>query len=193
MNHLVYVTYELAQLRSAVTATRIGDKAVGDVAPADVRALLATEAGRPSVARHRFGALSRFFDWCHDEGRLAVNPCTLIAKARRPRATTARAHFLAPAEIARLWRAAGETEAIAPVHRDFARFLMAVPCRRGEAARMDWSQLDLDAGVWSQPGKLTKNRDPHRLHLHTLALGILRERHDAAGRPKGGRVPLAPV
>ena len=64
-----------------------------------------------------------------------------------------------------------------PVWRDLARFLIAVPCRRGEAARLEWSHLDLAAAEWRQPGHLTKNRDPHRLHLHPLALEVLRARH----------------
>ena len=35
-------------------------------------------------------------------------------------------------------------------------------------------------------------RDPHRLHLHPLALSILNARHEAAGKPKAGLVFLAP-
>jgi len=84
-----------------------------------------------------------------------------------------------PAELARLWEAAdGLDEA---VWRDFARFLIAMPCRRGEAAAMDWSHVDLDAAEWRQPSHLTKNREAHRLHLHPLALDVLRERHTATG------------
>lgn len=38
---------------------------------------------------------------------------------------------------------------------------------------------------------MTKNRDPHRLHLHSLALEVLRVRHDATGGK--GLVFPAPV
>jgi integrase len=68
-----------------------------------------------------------------------------------------------------------------PVWRDLARFLIAVPCRRGEAARLEWAHVDLEATEWRQPGHMTKNRDPHRLHLHALALDVLRERQKATG------------
>jgi len=84
---------------------------------------------------------------------------------------------LKPADLARLWHAAERLEE--PVWRDLARFLIAVPCRRGEAANLNWSHLDLAAAEWRQPGRLTKNRDPHRLHLHTVALEVLRARHKA--------------
>jgi integrase len=51
-----------------------------------------------------------------------------------------------------------------PLYRDLVRFLMALPCRRGEAINLDWSHLDLKEAVWSQPGAMTKNGEPHRLH-----------------------------
>lgn len=51
---------------------------------------------------------------------------------------------------------------------------------------------NLAAVEWRQPGRMTKNGDPHRLHLHPLALDILRLRHDAAGNPAVGLVFPAP-
>ncbi len=173
-----YIAEELAQVRMALADMKAEDKPAADLTIADVRGLLSGAVG-VTTARHRFGALSRFLDWCHDAGHIAANPCTLIARSRRPRAPQARAHYLTLAELARLWDAAGGLRE--PVWRDLARFLIAVPCRRGEAAAMDWSHLDLRAAEWRQPGHMTKNRDPHRLHLHPLTLDVLRERHIATG------------
>ena len=110
-------------------------------------------------------------------------PCA-AAPGRRRLAS----HYLTPAELARLWHAAGGLRE--PVWRDLARFLIAVPCRRGEAARLEWSHLDLAAAEWRQPGHMTKNRDPHRLHLHALRLDVLRARH-AGNRRQGLGVPGA--
>ena len=71
-----------------------------------------------------------------------------------------------PAELARLWDAANRLAV--PVWRDFARFLIAMPCRRGEAAAMDWSHLDLEAAEWRQPGHMTKNREaPDCTFIHS--------------------------
>ena len=44
---------------------------------------------------------------------------------------------------------------------------------------MEWSHLDVITAEWRQPGRLTKNNEPHRLHLHPLALEVLRERQKA--------------
>src|SRR5581483_4361044 len=107
------------------------------------------------------------FDWCQDEEHIEANPCAMVARSRRPKAVAARAHFLTLPELARLW---GAAEVLAPVYRDLARFLIAVPCRRGEAARLDCSHLDLSGAVWTMPGAMTKNGDPHRLHLPDLVL-----------------------
>ena len=181
---------DAARARAAVDAMDARTTPVAELTAADVRRMLDATAAFPSVARARFGSLSRFLDWCQEGGHIATNPCVLVAKARRPKAVSARAHFLPVADLARLWRAA-ETLAH-PVHRDLARFLMAVPCRRGEAAALDWSHLDLDGAEWRQPGKLTKNGEAHRLHLHPLALDLLRRRWAEAGKPKAGLVFPSP-
>ena len=184
-----YVAVEVAQVRLALAAIEAADLSAPDLTEGHVRRL--TIAGDDvRNPRARFGAISRFLDWCQDLGHIQANPCALIARSRRPRAPLARAHYLTPAEIAQLWHAAeGLRE---PVWRDFTQFLMSVPCRRGEAARMEWQHLDLASAEWRQPGHLTKNRDPHRLHLNPLAISIILERHQAAGKPITGLVFSAP-
>jgi integrase len=189
----IYVTQELTQLRLALTAMQASDIPAGDLTEANIRLLLSTADGEGSTARKRFGALSRFLDWAQDAGHIPVNPCTLISRSRRPRAPQPRSHYLNPRQLAALWCAAGALSE--PVWRDLARFLIAVPCRRGEAARLDWAHLDMEAGEWRQPGKTTKNREPHRLHLPPLALEVLRSRREATGgngmvfpSPRVGRV-----
>jgi integrase len=171
-----YVAEELAQTGFALVEMGAKDKPVADLTEADVRGLLAKAEGK-TTARKRFGPLSRFLDWCKDAGYIQTNPCDLITRARRPRAPQSRAHYLKPDELARLWKAADALDE--PVWRDIVRFLIAVPCRRSEATEMEWSHLDLKAGTWSQPGKMTKNGEPHRLLLHPLAMEVLAERRQA--------------
>lgn len=189
---------EMAHVRAAMETMKASDRPVAAIGAPDLRLMLTAEAKRPATARHRFGALSRFFDWCQDEGHIALNPCLAIGRSRRPRAVKPRMHHLAVAALARLWHGAGAAEAdpeatgFVAVHRDLARFLIAVPARRNEAAQMDWSHLDLAAGVWTQPGKLTKNGDAHRLPLPSLALAILQTRHAVAGKPTAGLVFPSP-
>jgi len=168
-----YVKEEMQQLKLAIAEMDATNTPAALLTDADVRRLL--DIGDNLHAR--FGALSRFLDWCQDAGYVKANPCLLIARTRRPKARQPRAHYLTPAELARLWHAAERLGA--PVWRDLARFLIAMPCRRGEAARLDWSHVDLAAAEWRQPSHMTKNRDPHRLHLHVMALEVLQARRKA--------------
>ncbi len=204
-----YVAIEMTQVRLAIAAMNAEKKAAADLDDADVRKLLATSSGDGGNARARFGALSRFLDWCQEERHIAASPCALIPRTRRPKAHQPRAHFLTPPELAQLWKAAETLDE--PVWRDLAHFLIAVPCRRSEAARLEWSHLDVAAAEWRQPGKMTKNRELHRLHLHSLALDVLKARREllaetqakgdpakaarllAAGQPRSGLVFPAPV
>lgn len=180
---------EISHIKAAVLTMQVGSKPVAEINAADLRALLRADPERPNATRHRWGALNRFFDWCQDEGLLSINPCSLVAKSRRPKTPASRTHYLSIEELAALWNACDD---LLPVYRDLIRFLIAVPCRRGEAASMRWDHVDLAATVWSQPAHLTKNRDAHRLHLHPLALEILLQRHLASNAPTAGLVFPAP-
>lgn len=185
----IHVEGELHALRAAITEMDAADRPPAQLDPSMIRTMLRKLGKHPAAARARFGALSRFCDWLLDEGRISINPCQLISRASRPKPPPARSGFLSPEQLGQLWRSA---EALDPVRRDFLRFLIAIPCRRGEATRLDWQHLDLARAIWSQPEKLTKNGDPHRLHLHPLALDMLRARHRSAGCPSAGLVFPAP-
>jgi integrase len=187
-----HAAHDLAYVKAAITVMKAGDKAADDVTAADLRGMLRACGSRAATARHYYGALSRFFDWAQDESLIKANPCLLVAKARRPRPVAARENFLSLSQLAQLWKAAAIAKKLKVVHRDYVQFLIAVPCRRDEAASLDWSHLELATGTWSQPGRLTKNRDAHRIYLPALPLDILTRRHDAAGKPTSGLVFPSP-
>jgi integrase len=185
-----YVAEELAQVRAAVAAMKADDRPVASLTDADLRKLLKATAEKAATARLRFGAMSRFLDWCQDEGHIKLNPCALIARSRRPKTPQARSHYLPTTALARLWKGADRLND--RVWRDVVRFLIAVPCRRGEATSLDWTHLDLDVCEWKQPGCLTKNGDAHRVHLPPLAIEVLKARREAQGAPRSGLVFPAP-
>ncbi len=185
-----YVAAEVVQLRLAIAAMNGEEISASSIGAADLRRLI-DASSQGAIGRRRFGSMHRFFDWCQSAGHVSVNPCTLIDRGSRPRAPPARSHYMAPTVLAQLWRAADGLRA--PAWRDLARFLIAVPCRRAEGATMEWRHVDLASSEWHQPGHLTKNAEAHRLHLHPLALAILRARYEAADRPTTGLVFEAPV
>jgi integrase len=172
-------------LRRAVAALGIASLPVESV---DVKTVRKLQHG--GAYRHRFGALNRFLDWCVHEDRIPLNPCASIGRAYRPAAGGKRERTPSLKELAAIWRGA---ETLEPTFRDFVRFAICVPARRGEIATMDWRHINLEEKVWRQPGKLTKNREAHELRLHPLALEILMRRWEAAGWPKEGLVFPGPL
>ena len=72
---------EISHAKAAIAAMRVGSKPISEVGSSDLRTLLKADPERPNAARHRFGAISRLFDWAQDEGLIQVNPCTTIAKS----------------------------------------------------------------------------------------------------------------
>ena len=70
-----------------------------------------------------------------------------------------------------------------PVERDFVRFMIAVPCRLGEALGLTWDQLDDDLTTWTQAGTETKNGQEHAFAIHPLAQEVLRNRREE--NPRG--------
>jgi integrase len=186
------VAEELTHTSAAILAMSALDKSAETISGADIRRMLEGLADKPATARHRFGALSRFYDWAQDEGHVAVNPCGQLAKARRPRPPKPRPTFHTLKQLGQLWQAIETADGLHQVHRDLLHFLIAVPCRRGEATGMQWGNVDLAGSIWTQPGKETKNGDMHQFHLPPLALDILKHRHEAAGKPAAGYAFPAP-
>lgn len=186
------VAEELKHTAAGIVAMNAFDRPAEGVSDTDLKRMLEGVADKPATARHRFGALSRFYDWAQEEGHVATNPCALLPKTRRPGSARPRRTHHKPKQLALLWRAINNADGLHQVHRDLLQFLIVVPCRRGEAASMQWGDLDLSEAVWIQSETQTKNGDPHRFHLPPMALNILNRINKSAGNPVAGYVFPAP-
>jgi Arm DNA-binding domain len=87
---IAYVAIEIAQVKLALDGMEATRIPAADLGQAALRKLLDHGGDEGANTRARFGALSRFLDWCQDAGHIQANPCALIARARRPRAPQAR-------------------------------------------------------------------------------------------------------
>ncbi len=186
------VTEELMHTRAAILAMGAIERPAGDVDGVDIKRMLDGQAGKAATARHRYGALSRFYDWAIEEKHVATNPCSQVVKTRRPRPPNSRSTHHKLSQLGELWAAIQTADGLKQVHRDLLHFLIAVPCRRGEATRMQWEDIDLAGSTWAMSGTQTKNGDPHTFYLHALAIDILTRRHEEMGQPKAGLVFPAP-
>ena len=54
-------------------------------------------------------------------------------------------------------------------------FLVLTAARTGEVRYADWSEIDIDAGVWEIPAERMKGKRSHRVPLSSQAIAILRQ------------------
>lgn len=137
------------------------------------RALARTFRNRSgTVWQYRLTAIRAYLDFAFDHELVEFNAARSV---KRPSRAASRDRYLSADEIRSVWDGVGN---LRDLDRDLIRFLICVPCRRGEAVNMTWADLNDDLTLWSQPGRKTKNGMPHTFALHPLAQEILR------GRPR---------
>jgi integrase len=61
-------------------------------------------------------------------------------------------------------------------------FLILTGARTGEARGATWTEIDLDAGLWTIPAKRMKAGREHRVPLSAPALDLLHRQHKARGK-----------
>jgi len=184
-NPTPYKRTEVSQARKAAEAVLAlkggtgADKA--SISALDLSALKRWSRALPernATSRMRWGALSRFLEWCTDEEIIEINPGALVPKSRRPATSEPRDNVADLAEIAAIWHAADSEPC--PATADLVRFLCLVPCRRREAARMEFEDIDFQRREWRAPGHKTKNRKAHTLPLPEAVFEIIQRRQDSA-------------
>lgn len=150
---------------AALNATPVDQIKRADV----VRALDTIVAcGAPTRANRALAAIKKLMNWCIDRGVIETSP---VAALKPPTKEVARERVLTETELAACWDAA--------IHEGFPfepflQLLVLTGQRRGEVAGMQWSELDLDSGLWTLPGKRTKNASSHIVPLAPLAIDILK-------------------
>jgi integrase len=109
------------------------------------------------------------FNWAirEDYDEIAVNPVLGTNRAEEK----SRERVLTNGELAALWRQCRDDDA-----GRIIRLLILTGQRRGEVARMSWSELDLGRKLWTIPASRTKNKREHTLPLTDAALALLPER-----------------
>src|SRR5262249_44058914 len=150
---------------------RWGARVAAEIKRADVIALLAEidRKSGPYMAAKALALASSIYRFgiTRELGNIESNPCQFIKPSEFVGAMAPRQRVLTDSEIALLWRATtGEIrngiESTYP-GGPFARFLLLTAVRRSEAARMTWSEVDLDNALWVIPAYRTKSGTPHEV------------------------------
>ncbi|MGF3025080.1 tyrosine-type recombinase/integrase [Methylobacterium aquaticum] len=140
-----------------------------DIAKRDIIDLLDTivDRGSPVAANRVLAVLRRMFGWFVERGVLTANPC---AGVKAPTAEKSRDRVLADDELRTLWQACvGLSEPFGSL----VRLLMLTGQRRDEVGQMTWTEVDLDAKLWTIPKERAKNGQAHDVPLSDQAVAVL--------------------
>jgi len=154
---------------------------------AEVLDELISQSG-PSAANHAFAAVRRMLNWCVERGELSVSPCTGL---KQPAQTFSRERVLSNDEVAKIWKAA---DSMGYPFGSLIQLLLLTGQRRSEVSQLNWSHLDFEGALWSQPSSSNKSKRVHLVPLSTPAIKLLREmprEHDQLVFPARGRTNSA--
>jgi integrase len=141
---------------------------VSEIAHPDIAARLSaiTRAHSANTAAAARRAVSALFRWAMEEGWATANP---VIGTRKPARPPSRDRVLADAELVAVWNACGGDD-----HGRIVRLLICLPNRCAEIGGMRFSELDLDAGVWTLPAERSKNHRAHTVALPPAAIEIIK-------------------
>ena len=142
---------------------------IKDITRRDVLDLLdgIVESGRPVAANRALTAIRKLFNWAVERDIIASSPC---AGVKPPTPEQSRDRVLGDDELCNVWRAADQ---LSGPFGALVKLLMLTGQRRDEVARMSWSEVDLDARLWTLPKERSKNGQPHDIPLSEPAVAIL--------------------
>jgi integrase len=164
-----------------------GSRPIAEIEKGEVVAELRRIAKSTPVQANRIrSTLSKFFNWSEEEELVLVNPVVRI-KPFVKEADIKRDRVLSDKEIASIWTG---LESLGWPFGPIGKLLFLTGERRTEVAGMEWSEVDLEAGVWNIPKGRTKNNRPHDVPLSTQMITLLEslpKLHDRFVFPSRGR------
>ena len=175
-----------------------GSKRVDAITSADILAALSPNwLKRPETSRRVLQRVRAVFDWCKAQGYCAGdNPTQGITKVL-PKQRAAKGHHAAlpyrelPAFVQTLREAdAGEVVKLA------FEFTILCAARTSETLNATWAELDVEAKIWTIPGRRMKAGVEHRVPLSPRCIKVLeRAKALSDGGPYvfPGRSPKKPL
>lgn len=150
----------------------LGRMTAKEIDPMDLDKVMHMSGLNPAGHNRLKSALSRVFKQAqtwrirYDDPTLGVSKKTEIPRER----------FLSEEELNKVWSALKETP-----QQDSAnalRLVILTGARPKEVLSATWDQFDLTTGKWNKPAMSVKQKRSHRVHIHELAVGILKDMHE---------------
>ncbi len=183
------VSKQWEQTLEAYAFPLIGSKAVASITRSDVLAVFRQDVdggmfwlAKHATAKRLLSRVRNVLDAAIARELIASNPAdaAIVKGLPKPNGAAKTKHHeaLPYAELPAVMRtleAKPGTAALA------LRFVALTACREAEAARAEWSEIDLEAGLWTIPASRAKTREAHEVPLSNECLGVLAEARELSG------------
>ena len=148
-----------------------------------LRVLTPIWTSRPEVARKLRQRIRATFEWAQAHGHCTDNPAGEGINGALPSMPSVKAHFrsLPYTEVAAALDVIDASTARGPAKLAL-RFVGLTAARSGEVREARWSEIDMEARLWTVPGSRMKTGAEHRVPLSDAALAVLEDARALAGR-----------
>ncbi len=174
-----------AQWRRAFDAyvlPRLGTRGIAEITPSDLLAVLGpVMAEKPQTGKKVRGWLGMVFKWAATHGHRSDDPTAALSGALPRMAGQGGHHRAVPvAEVPAAYAAVRGASGVWPGTRLALELLVLTACRTGEVLGARWSEVDLEARIWTVPGARMKTGVEHRVPLAEPAMRALHEARELA-------------
>ena len=161
----------------------VGSRPIREITAPDLLAVLRRAEGRGAVeTAHRIKqTCGQVFRYAVATGRAERDPTPDLKGALAPRTPKHLPSITDPSAVGPLLRAIDGFTGTFTV-KSALKLAPLIFVRPGELRQAEWSEMDLDAGLWSIPAERMKTRQPHLVPLCKQAVEILRELQPLTGR-----------
>ena len=163
----------------------IGRLSIAEIEPADVLAAVRKieTKGKLESARRTLQLASAVFRYAVATARLGSDPTRDLKGALTSPTVTHYGALTDPKRVGELLRAIDDYDG-SGITRLALQIAPHVFVRPGELRHAEWSEFDLDAGIWTIPAGKMKMRKAHTVPLSGQTIALFREVHAATG-PSG--------
>lgn len=163
----------------------LGPRPIAEITAPEVLAVLrgVESRGRHETARRLRATIGQVFRYAVATGRAEGDPTGALKGALTAPTVRHRAAIIEPKAFGGLLRAIAGYEG-APETKAALELLPLTFVRPGELRAAEWSEFDLDAGVWAISAEKMKMKRPHRVPLVPRVVAILRELQAITGGGK---------
>ena len=154
----------------------LGDTRVDKITRRDVVAVLdKVWTAKPETAKKLRQHITATLGWAHGREYCRSNVATEIDRHTLPRQRVSREHHRALPYVG-IMAALVEIDRMRFANTRLAlRFLILTAARSGEVRGALWSEIDMDARVWTVPAERMKGGRPHRVPLSDATMAVLEE------------------